>query len=233
MLFRSLACSVVLVSLVAACDRSSDDGLSPTNAALVQFVNASSTGSVTMANGSQGLGGVLAFQQASGTCELVPAGSQSLQFAANGLVVANTGATTFTAGQRYTVILQGTGASRSTIVVPEVFTTQTSGYGLRLVNATGITGNVYVTAPTASIGTAATATLTAGSATGGTAGNGGFMTVASTDTRVRFYNTTSTATPLADITITNPSSTAGTTIAFANTASGGVAAFQINQCAAP
>ena len=76
MLLRKAACALALVSLVTACN--DEDALSPSNAALVQFVNASSTGPVTTTNAGAAIGSTLDFGSASSSCVLVPAGSPAL-----------------------------------------------------------------------------------------------------------------------------------------------------------
>lgn len=176
------------------------------------------------------MGSALNFQSASSACQLVSPGS-SLGFAENGTSLTTTSATTLAAGQRYTVILYGTGTTRQMMVLPEVFPTITAGnYGLRIVNATSQAGNIYVTTPTGAATGTATTTLTSGAATGGTTGTNGFMSTPTANTRIRFYGAASTTTALGDFTVTNPSTSQVRTVVFANNATGGVVAFEVPQC---
>lgn len=228
MQMKKAAVLLAALAFVAGCD-DDDDPLGPTNSASIQFVNASAGSTVTGAAGSQAVGSALTFQSGSLTCQYVSPGA-ALQFAENGTAVATSSAQVV-AGQRYTAVLMGTGTARTMIVVPEVYTTQTTGnYGLRFINATSQTGNIFVTTPTGTVSGTANATLTSGTATGGTTGTNGYQTFALTNTRVRFFGAASASTPLADFTVANPVTAVGTTVVFANDATGNVVAFSIPQC---
>jgi hypothetical protein len=218
----------VALTAVVACD-DDDDLFTPQNSAIVQFVNAGSSGTVTGTAASGAVGTALTTGTASSTCVLVSPGS-SLGFAENGTSI-TTSTATVAAGQRYTAILQGSGTSRTMLVVPEVVGTIAAGnYGLRIVNATSQTGNIFVTTPTGTATGTATSTLSAGAATGGNTGVSGFMGTPTANTRVRFFGAASTTTPLADFTVSNATAGTATTVVFANTAAGGVTAFAVPQC---
>jgi uncharacterized protein DUF4397 len=230
MSFRSVICAGAAMSLLVACGSSGNDVLGPSNSALVQFVNATPSGPVTMANGSSTVGTSLSSNQGSTYCVPVPTGSRTLSFSSGGSTIASAPATDFVAGQRYTVLLQGQGTGQSAIVMPENYTAQTSGnYGLRVINATNAVGNVYVTTSTGSTAGTPTASLAPGTSTV-TASGSNFMTFPSSTARVRFFSTTSTTTPLGDFTVSGPNSVTGTTVVFANKTDGGVTAFALNQC---
>jgi hypothetical protein len=223
--------ALALVSLVVVgCDDDDNDILGPNNSAVVQFVNASSAGTLTTSSNGTTLGTAVGSQAGSTSCTFVSPGSRTLTFSQNGSTTSTLN-TNFVAGQRYTVVLQGTGANTSSYVIPENYTTQTAGnYGLRVINATGSAGDVYVTSATGALGTTPTASLASGAATGGTTGTNGFMSTSTANTRLRFFGSGSTTGALTDFTITNPSLTNGNTVVLANTATGGVTAFQLGQC---
>jgi hypothetical protein len=230
---RYLTCALGLLAFAAACDSDDDTGLTSSNAALVQFVNASTITSAT-ASGGTTIGGSLGSQQASSTCMLVSPGTQSLGFTNGGATIGTSATTNLQAGQRYTVILRGNSTSNSTIVLPENYTTQSSGnYGVRFINATSQAGDIFVTTPTGTISGTANSSLAAGAASGGTTGTNGFLTFPTANNRVRFFASGNTSTALSDYTIANPSSTSATTVVFTNNSTGGVTAFTVPQCTAP
>jgi hypothetical protein len=218
---RSVVLAVASLAFAVACGDKDPTGT--TGNASVQFVNASSSGTVTPAMGGQTLGTSLAFQQSSTTCQVIPAGTQTLAFASSNTTVATIAATNFEAGRRYTVVLQGTGSSRSAVVLPDNFTSPGTGnYAIRFVNASNQTGNIHVTSATGQLGTPAVTAIAAGNAISG------YMTFPTTNTRVRFMGASTT--PMADITLTNPPPSAGATVIFTNDAVGGIIAFVVNPC---
>src|SRR4051812_38269599 len=148
MFARYTLCAVSLLALAAACG-DDDTELTSSNAALVQFVNASTIATAT-ASGGTTLGGSLGSQQASSNCMLVAPGTQSLGFTNGaGATIGTSSSTNLQAGQRYTVVLTGNATANSTLVFPENYTTQSSGnYGVRFINATNQAGDIYVTSPT-------------------------------------------------------------------------------------
>jgi hypothetical protein len=227
---RKITLALAALAFATACN---DDGLSPGEAAIIQFVNASatSTGAVTGTAASGAVGGNVAFQSGSSTCQLVSPGS-TIGFAENGTSVGSSSVIT-TAGQRYTAVLYGSGTTRGVLVVPEVSGTIAAGnYGLRIINATSQTGNIYVTTPTGAASGTATSTLTAGTSTGGSTGTNGFLGTPTANTRVRFFGGASTSVPLADFTVPTANATAGlsSTLIFTNAVGGGVQAFLVTPC---
>ncbi len=232
MFTRRTGCALALLALAVACS-DDDTDLTSANAAIVQFVNASTIASVTTSGGST-VGANLGPQQASSTCMLVSPGTQSLGFSSGGATIGTMSSMNLQAGQRYTVVLAGTTTANSTLVFPENFTTQSSGnYGVRFINATTQAGDIYVTTPAGAITGTANASLAAGAASGGSTGTNGFQAYPTASNRVRFFASGNTSTALGDFTIANPSSTTATTVVFTNTATGGVTAFSIPQCVAP
>ena len=201
------ALSIVLVG----CDDDDDNGTQPQQTALVRVVNASpstATADVFVGNQSTALGSGIATGTAGASCFQVPAGSQTLNFRQGGSTanIASASAFNFIAGQRYTVVLTGTGTtagSRNAVVLSDdasVTAPATGQNAIRFFNATGTTGNVFVTAPGAALGTASQTGLATNTAT--TGGTGGYSTypVASSQVRV-FTGGTTTGTPAVNFTV--------------------------------
>jgi hypothetical protein len=163
---------------------------------------------VFVGNQSTALGSGIATGTAGASCFQVPAGSQTLNFRQGGSTTNVASATpfNFVAGQRYTVILTGTGTtagSRSAVVLTDdasVTAPATGQNAIRFFNATGTTGNVYVTAPGAALGAASQTGLVSNTAT--TGGTGGYTSypVGSSQVRV-FTGGTTTGTPAVNYTI--------------------------------
>ena len=201
------ALSIVLVG----CGDDDDNGTQPQQTALVRVVNASSstaTADVFVGNQSTALGSGIATGTAGASCFQVPAGNQTLNFRQGGSTTNIASATPFNfmAGQRYTVVLIGTGTtagSRSAVVLTDdasVTAPATGQNAIRFFNAMGTTGNVYVTAPGATLGAASQTGLATNTAT--TGGPGGYTTypVGSSQVRV-FTGGTTTGTPAVNFTI--------------------------------
>ena len=187
------ALSIVLVG----CDDDDDDlpGVEPTQTALVRVVNAStSTPTADLFVGSQttAAGTGVATGTAGASCFTVPAGSQTLSFRQGGGTSAIATATpfTFVAGQRYTVILTGSGTAagaRNAVVLSDnAVTAPAAGQNaVRFFNATSAGTDVYVTAPGAAVGSASQSGLASGTAT--TGGTGGFTSYPVGSTLVRTF----------------------------------------------
>ncbi|HKG93788.1 MAG TPA: DUF4397 domain-containing protein [Gemmatimonadaceae bacterium] len=206
-----LATSVLLV----ACD-DDDDGTTGTNGqtAQVRVVNASSaTGGtdVFVGSNSSAAASNVAAGAMGASCFTVPAGSQTLNFRATGGGTTNLASTTafnFQSGQQYTVVLTGSGTgagSRSASVLSDNGVTSASAgnNGLRFFNTTGAATDVYVTAPSGTLGTASVSNVANNSAsTGGTLG-GGFSSFATGNTQVRTFAAggATTGTPTVNFTL--------------------------------
>lgn len=233
---RASARALVAAGLLAACDdiETTTPGVGTEQFARVQFVNASSTTASTdvLLNGNTVQSG-LGFQQASTNCVLVPAGSRELTFRSGGSTVATTGVQPFRAGGRYTVVLGGTGSSRTATVLTDAATAPASGQtAIRFLNATSTAGDIFLTTPTGTVsGTPTVANLAAGQATGGTTGTGGFVAYPSANTRARLYNVGTTSGTRGDITLSAVPAGSATTVVFTPQAVLlGPTAFQVNQC---
>lgn len=233
------------LSLIAACGGDNNNGTNPNNnTALVRVVNASSstTGLNAMA-GSTSLSNGLNFQNTNmaASCVAIPAGSQTINFT-SGSSTTNIGSVSnynFQAGEAYTVVFYG---NNNAVVYPESYTAPTSGnYAARFINATGSAGNIFVTAPGASISSTATpsyANIPAAAVSGfnsSTASGGTFTSYPTGNNNVRLFGTTanpSTATPAANYTIGSMSTTGAQTVIFtpANANNSGATAFQVNSC---
>jgi hypothetical protein len=230
------ATSIVLVG----CDDDDDDGLTTVQpTALVRVVNASSTTStadVFVGTQSTALGTGIAAGSASTNCLAVPAGTQSLNFRQGGGTtnVATGTPFNFVSGQRYTAILTGTGTGTDTrqvvVLTDQDVTAPAAGQNaIRFFNATGTTGNIYVTAPGATLGTANQTGLTSGTAT--TGGTGGFSTFPTGSTQVRVFPTgaATTGTPTVNFTIPTLTGNRVATVVLTGGAAG-AQAFVVTPC---
>ncbi len=209
-LFLALAAtSVVLVG----CDDDDDDdnGVEPQPTALVRVVNASAataTADLFVGSQSTALGSGIATGSASGTCYGVPVGSQTLSFRQGGGTASIATATpfNFVAGQSYTVVLTGAstaaGARQAIVLSDNGVTAPATGQNaIRFFNATGASGDIYVTAPGAAAGTASQTGLAANTAT--TGGTGGFTSYPTGSTLVRMFSAggATTGTPAVSFTL--------------------------------
>ena len=234
--------AVCILSLLAACG--SDNTTAPNNGtASIRIVNASSsTSALNAMSGSTSLSSALNFQNTNMTtsCMTIPSGTQTINFT-SGSSSTNIGSVTFNfvAGQHYTVVFYG---NNNVAVYPDTFTAPTSGnFAVRFINNTGSTGNIFVTAPSATIASTATpnvSALTTASVSGfnSTSATGGtFMSFPTGSNFIRVFATSanpSTATPTASFTINSRSTTGAQTVIFtpANTANSNATAFQVNSC---
>jgi hypothetical protein len=203
------ALSIVLVG----CGDDDGDlpGVEPSQTALVRVVNAStSTASTDVFVGNQttALGLGIASGTAGASCFNIPVGSQTLSFRDRGgtTSIATAAPFTFLAGQRYTVVLTGTGTTsgaRSAVVLSDnaVTAPATGQNAIRFFNASGTSSDVYVTQPGAAAGSASQTGLATNTAT--TGGTGGFTTYPVASTLVRAFTTGSptSGTPAVSFTI--------------------------------
>ena len=231
---KKIAVVLTALAMAGACG---DDPLGPESAALVQYVNATVSPVTGTADAAPASGGVPT-NMASVVCSIAPPGS-TLGFAQLDTAIATATAST-AAGQRYTAVLYGSAANRAAFVLPEVTPTidfkaptDTGRYGLRIINATGQTGNIFVTTSTGTATGTPTVSLASATATGGTTGVDGYLITPPPLSRVRFFGTASATTALASITL--PTVRAGQlrTVVFTNNATGGVTAFAFTKCELP
>ena len=211
--------------VLAACDDDDDDGpTQPTQTAQIRVVNASGA-SVDVLSGTTSVTTALAANTGSTSCFTVPAGSSTtLAFrAAGGTTNLATVTQTLTANQRYTLVLTGTGATSTATLLADATTDPTTGNNaIRFVNATATAGDVHVTTPTGTLGTATAAALAAGAATTT------FITVPTANTRVRLFNAgTTTGTPRVDFTLPTLTGNRVATVVLANP---GTATFVVTPC---
>ena len=227
------------LALLSACDKESTI-LQPDNSSLaaVTIVNATNltvrpfvnTTDVATANMQ-----ALTAQQA---CAWVAPGSNTVTFKAlDSSVVATSAALSMEAGKRYTAVLANNGTANSVILLPETFTVLTPGnYGVRILNATGQSGDFYITVPAATP-SGAPITLAANEVTGGASGTNAYLTKGITTTQVRMFNVGSTTLPastpsiqLDGLTTTNVTWTQGVTAVFAKNPSNVIVPFTTGQC---
>jgi hypothetical protein len=248
MLYRRISpvaalAALSLLSMLAACG--SDDTTSPNNnTAMIRVVNASSsTTGLNATAGSTSLSSGLNYQNTNmaASCVSIPAGTQSLNFTSgsSSTSIGSVSNYNFQAGQSYTVVYYGNNNAQ---VYPETYTAPGSGnYAVRFINATGNAGNIFVTAPGASISSTATpsvSNLASNSVSGfnsSTATGGTFATYASGSNMARMFGTTAnpnTATPAGSYTLSSPSTTGAQTVLFtsANASNSNATAFQVNSC---
>jgi Domain of unknown function (DUF4397) len=214
--------------LLLACD---DDPTEPQQFANVRIINASpSTANATVSVGGQSLGTV-AFRSGSAACVQVPVGSQTLSFSSGGTAVATTPAFNFQQGQGATVVLFGTGTTRTAKVFADNFgVAQTGMNQLRFINAQGAAGDVFVTTPTGAVTGTPNASLAVDAAS--TGGSAGFLSFPAANTRVRLFNTgVTTGTPRADFTLGTLPSSRSQMIVFAEAGNpAGATAFAVDPC---
>ena len=200
MTHRNTLCILSLTALAfaAACS-SKDNTTAPTpQTARVRVVNLdpSSANAGLYANGNL-VGSNVGFGAAAQSCIDVPIG-QSLSFRAAGSstdIGANTNAG-LQAGQNYTIVLyrQGTTAQSAVLNDNTITTPGTGNNSLRFFNASGTAGDIFVTAPGATVsGTPSSSNLGAYSSTSGT---NMWTSYPTANTQIRMYNVgTTTGTP--------------------------------------
>lgn len=209
MKLHRLASLALLSTALVACDDDDDNGTQPQPTALLRVVNASSvtpTADLYVGNQSTALGSGIGAGAAGPSCFAVPAGTQTLSFRQGGAAtgVASTAPFDFLSGQRYTVLLTGAAAGTRTAVLltdNTVTAPATGQNAIRFFNATGVSGDVYVTAPGASPGTASQTGLANNTAT--TGGSGGYTNYPTGNTLVRVFPTggATTGNPIVSFTI--------------------------------
>jgi hypothetical protein len=217
--------------LVSACDDDDDGPTGTQQFANVRVINASpTTATASVSAGGQSLGTVN-FRSGSATCFRVPVGSQTLTFASGGSNVATTSAFNFQNNQNATVVLFGTGNTRTATVFNDNFAAAGTGMNqLRFINAQAAAGDVFVTTPTGTVSGTPSASVAAGAAS--TAGSAGFISFPTANTRVRLFNTgATTGTPRADFTLgTLPASRTQSIVFVEAGTPAGATAFAVDPC---
>src|SRR3954469_8167766 len=185
-------------SFLAGCDND-EDSTSPNNSAMIRVVNASSTTTgLNAAAGTTSLASGLNFQNTNmaASCVSIPPGTQSLNFTSGSSTnsIGSVNNYNFQAGQSYTVVYYG---NNNAVVYPETYTAPGSGnYSVRFINATANAGNIFVSAPGASLASNATPNvsgLASNSVSGfnsSTAAGGTFSSYATGNNFVRMFGTT-------------------------------------------
>ena len=224
------------LGLVACGD---DDPTEPDEVANVRIVNASpSTGAITANSDESIIATNVAFQTStlSGGCGTVEHDDDAdIEFfsagTSNGLGEIEYN---FEAQKSYTVVFY---APNNATVYPETYTLPSAGNNaLRFINATGSTGDVYLTTTTAGISGAPTvAALASKQASGfnsGSAPGGTFVEYPQSNVRVRMFNVgQTTGTPLADFTIQAIATNHVATIVLTPPPVGGTStAFMVGSC---
>ena len=230
---------IALLSLLtlsaAACDDDGDGdpGTGPgTQQAQLRIVNAANVADVQVrrVGTTTPLAQDLDFRGSSQSCVQVPAGEQALVFSAGGMSLATT-AHNFEANRRYTAILVSSGSIVRALVVPDNETAVAGNNGLRFINATSTSGDVYVTP--------------AGGAVGPTFRANGNLGVLATSnsipayvyrstehTQARLFDVgVTTGTPRADLTLTGIPASRLATVVFTDAGTpAGPTAFMVTPC---
>ena len=226
---RILLASLLAASL-AGCD---DDPTTPHDVAKVRIVNAAPGTSAVdvMLVGTATPVATLNFRGVTETCVEVPAGGaqQGLTFRAAGTDLA-TAVFTPLKGERYTVVLTASGATRRAVALSDNESAVAGDNAIRLVNATAAPGDVYVTPPGAASGPS---TLVAGNLGVLATSNDvpAYYARPTTDTEVRLFDVGTTTNPRADITLTALPASRMATVVFTEPGTpAGPTAFVVTPC---
>jgi len=221
--------------LIAALFACSDDAtvVEPLPTASVRLINAAAID--TLAAWREGLSVPFIFARyriaATNTadCVNVPAGDQTLRFrqirATSDVATLDE---TLVAGTRYTIVISGTGATRTATTLVDEFTLPPAGTNLvRFINATSAPGDVYANAPGAAVGTPVVANLSVI----GTGDPPAFVALPSASTQIRLFNVgTTSGTPRANFTLTVPGSRVTNVVFFDPGTPAGATAVRIDTC---
>jgi Domain of unknown function (DUF4397) len=221
----SLALCMVGLALLA-CDDDDDPPTEPPQTRSIRVVNASTgtTGTVDVFAGTQSIHTGLALRGSA--CINVPVGAQTISFRQGATTLATAPAFTFSQGSGATAVLFGAGTTRSAAVFSDVVTDPSANnMALRFINASGAAGDVHVTTPTGTLGTASPANLAVNTASS-------FSTFPTANTRVRLFNVGTTAgNPRADLTVSGLPTNRVSTVVFVDAGTpAGAPAFQANPC---
>ncbi len=238
MQYRSfLFLAAVSAFAVTACSKESTEPTTGTTAN-VRIVNASSgNATINAMSGSTALASNLAYQNvgAASSCSTVPAGNQTINFTNASGASVGSASYNFQAGQNYTVLLYGgmNGTSPSTLVIPDQFTAPTTGnMAVRFINATGAAGDIYATAPGATV---SGAPVVSNATTLSSSYTPTWTTVPSTNTMFTMYTAGSTvtaaSTPIGTYTLSSvPTNGVSTVIFTPSLSASGPTAFAVNTC---
>lgn len=227
---RSLALLTIASTLVAACG---DDSTEFVPTAALRVVNAwsSTSGTVDLVSNGATLTTGISYGTSVG-CILVPVrnGGNTFTFSSGTAGITNT-TQTLMSGGNYTLLLIGTGTTRTATVIDNNAAAPSAGnVGVRFVNATGAAGNVYATSSTTT-SLNGQAVLTGGSnVTAG--GSTPFLSTANANTR--FWLTDLDGNAIADTgstALTYPSGGNTTLIFLPRANASGNSFVQANPCA--
>ena len=227
MMLRHTVLLAAALSL-AACDDDEPTGI--TDPAFVRVINASpATTSLDVVVDGRLVESDLAFGESSDICVQVPSGDQTVTLRDDGATIAMVDAT-FVTGDRYALVLTGTaGADAEAVVVEDRPTPAVPGgfQFVRFVNATGETGQVYLTEPAEDIEDTPTFIVDPGEVTA-------FAQRPEEQTRTRFYAGTVSPPPgevLADFTLDAlPTSRTGTVVVTGEVEGFDATGFYVARC---
>jgi len=230
------AAALASLGFVAACG---SDATQPDEIANTRFINASSsTSSISATNEGRVVATGLAFQNTNqpSNCSTVEHGSdEEIEFTLGGTTqdLGNVKAP-FTAQANYSVVFYG---PNNIAVYPDNFSAPPAGQNaLRIINATGAAGDVYVTGPNdlITIVGPTISGLASNQVSGfdaSTAPGGTFTNYSNGSTRVRLFNPGQIVNPRADFTITAmPSNNVATVVLTPPPSGGSTTGFLVGPC---
>lgn len=223
--------AVLLAAPLLACDDA--NVVEPTPTAAVRLINAAAIDTLGMLRNGPSVPVIFARYRIAATnandCVNVPAGEQTLRFrqirATTDVATANE---TLEPRRRYTIVVSGTGATRTVTTLLDDFTPPETGTNLvRFINATATPGDVYANAPGAAVGTPVVANLPVI----GSGAPPAFVSLPSASTQIRLFNVgTTTGTPRANFTLTVPTSRVTNVVFFDPGTPAGATAIRIDSC---
>ena len=218
----------LLLAAATACD--DDNVVEPGKFATVRVVNVTGVDTLGLVREGLTVPAVWARFRTTSDCIVVPAGQQTLRFRQ---IRATADLTTIEEnleqGGRYTIVVSGTGATKTTTVLldePTAFDTATSNL-VRFINATASPGDVYANPPGAAVGTPVVDNLPVFTAT--TAPT--WVTLPRANTQIRLFDDgVTTGTPRATLTLAVPA-TRVTTIVFMDAGTpAGATSVRVDRC---
>jgi hypothetical protein len=219
------------VALALACD--DDDAVGPVRSfAAVRMFDAAAIDTLGMLWGDVDTPRVWTRFRMVSDCIQVPATErQSLRFRQiRATTDAATVDTTLVQGGRYTVIVAGTAAPRSAVLLQDVFTPPDTSTSIlvRFINATSTAGDVHATPPNATLGAPIVANLPVIAAGSPPA----FITLPRANTQIRLFDPgVTTGTPRANITLSGLPANRVTSVVFLDAGTpAGATAVRIDPC---
>ena len=197
---------------VIACD-DDDRIVEPQPFATVRFFNAAAVD--TLGVWRNGINAPFAFNRfrTASDCIAIPTATQALQFRQiRGTTELAAAQPDFEQGQRYTIVVSGSGQPRTTTVLRDEFTPpDMASILVRFINASSTPGDVHATPPGGALGTPIVSALPVL----GPSSEPAFVTVPIANTQIRFFDVgVTTGTPRATINLTGLPASRVTSVVF-------------------